>query len=798
MNTYTLVDFSNKFVEFIKTSSFLGDNDENLTINEDVSLDSREYPSNHCSDLNYKDFNECLSSLNLKVEEILDNLINSQTTKLNIGEINLLKKLLRDLLKNGKIEGKSKKLLEISLLILIFLNEDENDRNEADLNKLKCTQDLRYKFDLCPQLANALANQGFLPENQTDNCLNFLVSICLLAVETGNPPNATQLCYEILVITLKSGHRNKFILPYIRNFVLSNSFFVASTAYTEPQYHEIYWNIRILQLALALKFINSEDFNKVLEFGLNSAKLQNKSIYILNEAVCLLSQLWLIEPFEFDLLRDDKLKLMMLSKLLTVGDESFLYLFSIDWFVKVSLSGPIELRKLAINCLSQMPKIGENEIFINKIDHLTYENNFKVYKSVLQSVDLGILAVRAKFLPTLKSSISYLNRLHRLLNNIIYHGRSGKRVLIRENATGITHSHTPEYTKFIVNMNNVLSGKMSRGRFNDWLKLIKVSLKRNYYSIFQLINAIIATRSVMYTHNSMGVKVQYTDDLSIYLLLRLDGTFRSICRDYIKCLTISSHHIDFKFITYIIKVIHNSVHNQPSTISKIVLNTMLIGVCEYLEILFECNVRDIYGKNHTRINKMSSQILTLFERIVAKRVVRGDFGLLSHVVTVLKLVYKYDENSFKRVEKLFLKVISIYEREDLSLEPRYKERIDGCKDDLRESIIDLYLVLSSKKLPFKIHERAILELVNCQNLINLCNGLINSVKFYPNKELVRTLAFQLSLLQVQNFDSKAIKMLKKLANFVFLKLNRRNCSIVLCDYRGLHMFKFKSYKFKIP
>ncbi|XP_952127.1 uncharacterized protein TA14015 [Theileria annulata] len=791
MYTHTLVNQKNTLVKFTKSSK-LNENHENHAGNEDVSLDSEEWDSSCSFNLNSKDLHECLSSLNSKVEKSLEYLLKYGRNKQFSSEVNYFIKLLKDFLKNSKIEEKSRNLLEISLLILIFLKDGDKGGNEVDFSRLRCTQEFEHKFDLCPEVVNALVNQRFLFENVADESLNFLVNICLWAIETSKAPNVVQLCYEILVLSIKLGHRSKLILPYIEN-VLSSSFVICSTSYSEAQYQKIYWSIRILQAALARNIINSKCFERVLEFGLNSTKLQNKSIYILNEAACLLAQLWLIEPFEFDLLCEDKLKLMVLSKLLAVGDESFLQFFSMDYLVKLAVAGPIDLRKLAINCLNLRADTRQDEIFNSKIDHLTYKNNFKHYKSLLPRIDLGILTVKAKFLPNLKGSISYLHSLHNLLNNIFYLRRPRK-IIIYENGHGIIKPEKTEYTKFIVQVNNVMSGKMSKGRFMEWLKWIKINLKRNYYSIFQVVNAIIATRSVMYSLNSMGIKVQHTDDLSIYFLLRLDGTYRSICRDYIGCLTISSNHIDFSFITYIIETIHKSLHAR--IISRIVVKTLLIGVCEYLEILLKCNVRDIYGINYPRINEMCSEILVLFEELVKSRVSRADFGLLSHVVSVLKLVYEYDESTFKRVVSLFLRIIRIYEERDLSLDAKYRERIDGCKKDLKSSIIDLYLALSTGKLPFKIHERAILELDKCQNVVNLCVGLMNSVSLYSNKELIQTLAFQLSLLQVQDFDSKSMKTLKKLANVVFMKLNRDNCTIVTY-YKGRNMFEFKSYKFKI-
>ncbi|UKJ90522.2 hypothetical protein MACJ_001456 [Theileria orientalis] len=729
---------------------------------------------------------------------------------------------LKKFLQNTNISYEQRNLLEFCLLILIFL---KNNKKECNIGNVELSLDSIHKFDICPEIVNKIVHGSRLFYKNHGNELELLVNICIWSIEVGNSPNLIQLCYELLLQALRCGYKRDIVESYIRNSILSRSSVITYISHTQSQYQHVYWNLRILQVGLSKKILKESDTKNVREFALNALKLSNKSLYILDESACLLAQIWMIEGVDFDLGIENRLRILL--KLLSISDTSFLIHFKMDELTKLAISGPLELRKLALKCLSLLPEKPENTVVTRVIEKLLYRNNFTTYRSFLKNLDLGILTIGVKYLKDLNSAVKYLNSLHKLTNNIIYGSYINKsasaRTSVLEGATAEKESKIYDYD-FVVLLKILTAtplGPCCIKCIIEKLNALKSNLNLYYYQIFDLVNAIIATRSYVSKMNTMSIDVDYASDLSLYLLLGMDANFTSIRRDYIKALTISTNHIDFDYISYIMNTVMNIVTRVGGSVSacstkdycnggsavdtvasdngykmgnegaasscvdsaaattvraysKWALRIMVSGLCEYLEVFIEHNALGIYGANHPSINKLCNGTITLFKSIVNDTSVTSDLSIVAQMVNVLK---------------------GVYHSESRTGESRFEEQVDGYKEELLINFCSLYEAISREQLPFYVVEPAILALVYKQCARYAARGLCNTITLHATKKILQMTANQLTLLEVHDWDGLVIADLRSLVSLVLTKLKRKHCSLI---ERGLsHTFKFYSHNFRL-
>ncbi|UKK01944.2 hypothetical protein MACK_001297 [Theileria orientalis] len=750
---------------------------------------------------------------------------------------------LKKFLQNTNISYEQRNLLEFCLLILIFL---KNNKKECNIGNVELTLDSIHKFDICPEIVNKIVHGSRLFYKNYGNELELLLNICIWSIEVGNSPNLIQLCYELLIQGLRCEYKSDIVESYIRNSILSRSSVITYISHTQSQYQHVYWNLRILQVALSKKILKEADTKKVREFALNALKLSNKSLYILDETACLLAQIWMIEGVDFDLGIENRLRVLV--KLLSVSDTSFLIHFKMDELTKLAISGPLEVRKLSLKCLSLLPEKEENTAVTKVIEKLLYKNNFTTYRSFLKNLDLGILTIGVKYLKDLDSGVKYLNSLHKLTNNIIYGSEVNKSVSSRssvlEGGTGEKESKIYDYD-FVVLLKILTAtplGPCCIKRIIETLNALKSNLNVYYYQIFDLVNAIIATRSYISKMNTMSIDVDYASDLSLYLLLGMDVNFTSIRRDYIRALTISTNHIDFDYINYIMKTIMNIVtrvggssssscsasdycnsggnddtdvsdngskmddeETQSSRIDSAAVNTvrayskwalkiMVSGLCEYLEVFIENNALGIYGGNHPSINKLCKGTITLFKSIVNDTSVMTDLSIVAQMVNVLKGVYQYKKGTLSQMQTVIYKIVGVIS-ESQSGESRFEEQVDGYKEELLINFCSLYEAISCEHLPFYVVEPAVLALVYKQCAGYAARGLCNTITLHATRKILQLTANQLTLLEVHDWDGFVIADLRSLVSLVLTKLKRKHCSLI---ERGFsHTFKFYSHNFRL-
>nr|PVC51538.1 hypothetical protein MACL_00001378 [Theileria orientalis] len=636
---------------------------------------------------------------------------------------------LKKFLQNANVSYEQRNLLEFCLLILIFLKNNKKDCNNSNI---ELSLDSIHKFDICPEIVSKIVHGSRLfYKNQGDE-LELLVNVCIWTTEVGNSPNLIQLCYQLLIQALRCGYQSDLVESYIRNSILSRSSVITYISHTQSHYQHVYWNLRILQVALSKKMLKEEDAKKVREFGLNALKLSNKSLYILDETACLLAQVWMVEGEDFDIGMENRLRVLV--KLLSTSDNSFLIHFKMEELTKLAISGPLEQRKLALKCLSLVPEKHGNAVLTKVIEKLLYKNNFTTYRSFIKNLDLGILTIGSKYLKDLDSAVKYLNSLHKLTNNIIYGSEINKgesaRSSVLEGATAEKESKVYDYD-FVVLLKILTAtplGPCCIKRIIEKLNALKSNLNQYYYQIFDLVNAIIATRSQISEMNTMSVDVDYGPDLSLYLLLGMDANFTSIRRDYIRALTISTNHIDFDYVNYIMKTIKNIVkrigrgsrtcstasyckagatvdteasdnglkkanEGTPSSCidraavttvkaySEWALKIMVTGLCEYLEVFIEHNALGIYGANHPRINKLCKGTIDLFKSIVKNTSVTSDLSIVAQMVKVLKGMYEYNKGTLAKMQTVIHKIVGVMYKHCFNLGSNWRmSAIDGNED----------------------------------------------------------------------------------------------------------------------
>ncbi|KAK2195522.1 Armadillo-type fold [Babesia duncani] len=246
---------------------------------------------------------------------------------------------------------------------------------------LSCLQgDNTNDVDL--QVVNHIVNSGALLL-ASEVVLEFLVNVCIWAVETRKGMNLVHLAHELLV---KTDLKTVSLELYLQRLVV--------TCDWDEDVTSVYWQLRELQLGIKRGHITLEHMEK-LKARLVDLARSNCTIFIHDEVACLVAQL---EQRGIHTPVSMSTSLKVLQKLLYANcGDAYSGSLTVPKLVRIALGGKVDDRKRALDILGMMGKAAVSTYFKRAIKLLLSHSGLVglSQRGARWQLDYGLLTVAA-------------------------------------------------------------------------------------------------------------------------------------------------------------------------------------------------------------------------------------------------------------------------------------------------------------------------------------------------------------------------------------------------------------------